>query len=233
MPAQPVLVSESCGRTQESIIPMATTTDSVGIPLRKPADTKANLHPLVLERWSPRAFQDKPVPREDLRALLEAARWAPSSSNEQPWRFIVATREDHENFEKVLSTLVEFNQAWAKNAPVLMLAVAKKTSSKGGENLWAKHDVGLSLGSLVFQAAALGLHVHMMAGLNPEKAREVFHIPGDYEAVTAVAVGYAGDPNTLAETLRERELAPRSRKPLAEIAFAGDWNQPAFTSESD
>ncbi len=212
---------------------MATSGKSIGISPRKPADTKANLHPHIRERWSPRAFQNKSVAREDLKALLEAARWAPSSSNEQPWRFIVAAKEDRENFEKVLSTLVEFNQGWAKNAPLLMLAVAKKTSSNGSENRWAKHDVGLSLGSLVFQAAALGLHVHMMAGLEPEKAREVFHIPEEYEALTAVAVGYAGDPNTLPDKLRERELAPRTRKPLAEIAFTGDWNRPAFTSGSD
>jgi nitroreductase len=212
---------------------MATTTESIGIPPRKPADTNANLHPLVRERWSPRAFQAKSVTLEDLRSLLEAARWAPSSSNEQPWRFIVARKEDSGQFQKVLSTLVEFNQGWAKHAPVLILAVAKKTSSNGSENRWAKHDVGLALGSLVFQAMALGLHVHMMAGLSAEKAQEVFHIPDDYETVTAIAVGYAGDPNTLSEKLRERELGARVRKPLSEIAFSGDWNQPAFTSESD
>jgi nitroreductase len=233
MPAEAVLVSESCDGAGDSILTMASTTNSTGILPRKSADTKANLHPYIRERWSPRAFQDRPVAREDLKTLLEAARWAPSSSNEQPWRFIVAPKEDRSQFERALSTLVEFNQEWARNAPVLILAVAKKTSHSGGENRWARHDLGLALGSLVFQAAALGLHVHMMAGFSAEKAQEVFHIPDDHEAVTAVAIGYLGDPNTLSDKLRERELAPRTRKPLGEIAFSGDWNQPAFTSESD
>jgi nitroreductase len=201
--------------------------------LSKPAESASNLHPHIRERWSPRSFRDAPVSLEDLWTLLEAARWAPSSSNEQPWRFIVGRKEDKETFAKVLSVLVEGNQAWAKNAPVLLLAVAKKTNSKGAENRWAWHDVGLALGSLVFQATAIGLHVHMMAGFDADKAREVFHIPEGYEATTAAAVGYLGDPNALPERLKERELAPRQRKPIEEIAFRSDWGRPAFTSDSD
>jgi nitroreductase len=208
---------------------MDSIMDSPDKPLRKPADTKANLHPLIRERWSPRAFRDGGVPVDDLKTLLEAARWAPSSANEQPWRFIVARKEDPETFGRVLGSLVEFNQEWAKHAPVLMLAVAKKTSANGKENKWARHDIGLSLGSLVFQAMALGLHVHMMAGFNPDAAREAFAIPEDHEVCTAIAIGYLGDPNTLPEKLRERELATRTRKTLEEIAFAGQWNRAAFT----
>ncbi len=201
--------------------------------LSKPAESKSNLHSLIRERWSPRSFRDASVSLEDVRTMLEAARWAPSSSNEQPWRFIVGRREDKETFAKVLSVLVESNQVWAKNAPVLLLAVAKKTSSKGAENRWARHDVGLALGSLVFQAMALGLRVHMMAGFNADKAREVFHIPDDYEATTAAAIGYLGDPNALPEKLKDRELTARTRKPIEEIAFTSDWGHPAFTSDSD
>lgn len=212
---------------------MATPTNTQTAHLRKPAETDANLHPLIRERWSPRAFRDESVSPEDVRTILEAARWAPSSSNEQPWRFIVARKEDEETFAKIVSTLVEFNQGWAKHAPVLMLAVAKKTASNGAENPWARHDVGLALGSLVFQAMALGLHVHMMAGFDGAKAREVFSLPAEYEACTAVAVGYLGDPNTLPDKLRQRELAPRQRKPLSEIAFAAEWGKPLFTSDSD
>lgn len=201
--------------------------------LSKSAESKSNLHPHIRERWSPRSFRDSSVPLEDVRTLLEAARWAPSSSNEQPWRFILGRKEDKDTFLKVLSVLNESNQVWAKNAPVLLLAVAKKTNSKGAENRWARHDVGLALGSLVFQAMALGLHVHMMAGFNADKAHEVFHIPDDYDVTTAAAIGYVGDPNALPEKLKERELAARTRKPIEEIAFTSDWGHPAFTSDSD
>lgn len=211
---------------------MAASNPSV-TALSKPAESKSNLHPHIRERWSPRSFRDASVSPEDVRALLEAARWAPSSANEQPWRFIIGRREDKEAFAKVLSVLVEGNQVWARNAPVLLLAVSKKTTSRGAENRWARHDVGLALGSLVFQATALGLHVHMMAGFNADKAREVFHIPDDYEATTAAAIGYLGDPNALPENLKERELAPRKRKPIEEIAFTSDWGRAAFTSDSD
>src|SRR6185312_10835149 len=211
---------------------MAASNPSVAT-FSKPAESKSNLHPHIRERWSPRSFRDAPVSLEDVKTLLEAARWAPSSSNEQPWRFIVGRKEDQETFAKVLRVLVESNQVWAKNAPVLLLAVAKKTNSKGLENRWARHDVGLALGSLVFQATALGLHVHMMAGFNPDKAREIFHIPDDYDVTTAAAVGYLGDPNALPEKLKARELAARTRKPIEEIAFTSDWGHPAFTSDSD
>jgi nitroreductase len=180
----------------------------------------------VRDRWSPRAFSERSVSVDDLALLLEAARWAPSSSNEQPWRFIVARKEDADSFAKIHSVLVESNQTWTKHAAVLMLAIAKKTfGATGNPNLWARHDVGLALGSLTLQASALGIFVHPMAGFDPEKARSVFHIPDDFEPVTAVAIGYPGDPNALPEKLKTRELAPRTRKPLQEIAFGGNWGE--------
>jgi nitroreductase len=212
---------------------MPTSTDR---PFSKPADTDLAIHPLIRDRWSPRAFADRSVPVDDLKLLFEAARWAPSSSNLQPWRFIIARKEDKQAFDKVLSVLVEFNQNWAQHTPVLLLAVAKMTGADDRTpNRWAMHDVGLALSNLLIQATALGLHVHYMAGFSAEKAREVFKFPDGYEAATAGVIGYLGDPNALPDKLRERELAPRVRKPLSEIAFDGVWGEPAFppTSGSD
>jgi nitroreductase len=195
--------------------------------LQKSADTKLNLHPFVRDRWSPRAFSEQSVSVADLELLLEAARWAPSCSNEQPWRFLVARKEDAATFARILAVLDEGNQIWTKRAPVLMLAIAKKTFGETGHpNKWAPHDVGLALGSLITEASALNIFVHPMAGFDPEKARSVFHIPDDFEPMTAVAIGYLGDPNSLPDKLRQRELARRVRRPLSEVAFGGDWGSP-------
>ena len=208
---------------------MAAANTVSDLPIEKPAVSDSNLHPLIRNRWSPRAFSDGEVSPQDLRTLLEAARWAPSASNEQPWRFIVARKQDSVAFAKVLSVLVEANQVWAKNAAVLMVAVAKKTSSSSQKpNGHAWHDVGLALGNLVLQAGALGLHVHMMAGFDAAKAREVFHIPDDFDATTAIAVGYVGDQGCLPDKLHVRETAARSRKSLQEIAFGDTWEKPLF-----
>jgi nitroreductase len=198
-------------------------------PVSKSADTQLKLHPFIRDRWSPRAYSEKSVSSGDLEILLEAARWAPSCSNEQPWRFIVARKEDQEGFAKILSVLDEGNQIWTKHAPVLMLTVIKKTFGQTGTpNRWAPHDAGLALGSLMTQASSMGLYVHPMAGYDPDKARTTFQIPDDFEPMTAVALGYLGDPNTLPEKLRLRELAPRTRKPLGEIAFGTVWGQSLF-----
>ncbi len=186
------------------------------------------IHDLLKRRWSPRAFADRPVEPDKLRRLLEAARWAPSSYNEQPWAFIVATKDQPEQLERLLSCLIEANQSWAKAAPVLMLTVAHQTFAKNNQmNRHAFHDVGLAMAQLTVQATAEGLFVHQMAGILPDKAREVFGIPADWEPVAGVAVGYLGDPNQLPERLRERELAPRTRKPLDEFVFTGTWGTPS------
>jgi nitroreductase len=192
---------------------------------KKPAETSAPIHDLIKHRWSPRAFDSRPVEPEKLRSLLEAARWASSSYNAQPWYFIVATKDELENYRRVLDTFVEFNQGWAKNAPVLGLTVAKLKFDDGRTNRHAFHDVGQAMANLVTQAEALGLSVHQMAGIDPEKARKIFGIPADYEAVAAFALGYAGDPATLPDQLRERELAPRERKPLDSFVFTGQWGK--------
>jgi nitroreductase len=179
---------------------------------------------LLAKRWSPYAFADKPVSRADLCSLFEAARWAPSSYNEQPWSYIVATQEQPEEFARVLSCLVEGNQAWAKNVPVLALGVVTmKFKMNGKDNRAAVHDLGLASSDLVTEATSRGLAVHQMIGILPDKAREVFQIPAGSEAWTGIAIGYVGDLNTLPETLKPRDLAPRQRKPLKDFVFTGQW----------
>ena len=192
--------------------------------MQKPAPTEFPVHDLIRDRWSPRAFADKTVPPEVLRSLFEAARWAPSSSNEQPWSYIVATREDKENFEKMLSVLVEFNANWAKNAPVLALAIAELVFEKNNApNRNAQYDTGAATALLAVEATSRGLAVHQMAGFDPDKARKVFEIPAGWDAIAAIAFGYPGDLESLPQPLRDRELAPRVRKPLSKFVMTGRW----------
>jgi nitroreductase len=196
--------------------------------VQKPAPADVPLHEVIRNRWSPRAFADKSVAPEVLRSIFEAARWAPSSNNEQPWAYLVATKDDPENFAKMLGTLVEFNQGWAKNAPVLALSVVHPNWSKDGKpNPVAQHDVGSASAQLTFEANSRGLFVHQMAGFDAKKARQVFSIPEDWQPVAAMAIGYPGDSASLPQSLRERELAPRSRKPLSAMVMTGKWGQTA------
>ena len=186
------------------------------------------IHDLSRRRWSPRAFADKAVPADVLASLLEAARWSPSSSNEQPWAFVVATKADAAGFERVLSTLVEQNQRWAKAAPVLMIGAARKAFARNGvPNKWHAYDLGQSVSHLTTEATARGLFVHQMAGFDPDKARSALGIPAEFEPVVAIAVGYLGDPATLPDDLREREVAPATRKPQSEFVFSGKWGTSA------
>lgn len=183
---------------------------------------------MIRERWSPRAFLDKPVEPAKLLSLLEAARWAPSSFNDQPWYFLVARKTEPEEFAKLLECLVEGNQAWAKAAPVLIISVARRTFEQNGKpNRCAVHDVGLASENLTLEAVAQGLVTHGMAGIKPERIREVYGLPENCEPVAGWAIGYAGEPDTLEGALRERELAPRTRKELGEFVFGGKWGTPA------
>jgi nitroreductase len=195
--------------------------------MRNPAPTDVPVHELVRERWSPRAFSDKPVPANVLRGLFEAARWAPSSFNTQPWAYIVATKGDKENFDKIVGTMVEFNQGWTQHVPVVALSIAQVTNKEGKPNRHAFHDVGSASAQLTVQAVSQGLFVHQMSGFDPAKARQVFDIPADWEAVAAMAIGYPGDPASLPDKLKQRELAPRTRKPLSEFVMAGRWGHTA------
>ena len=192
--------------------------------MQKPASTDFPVHALIRDRWSPRAFAGKPVEPALLASLFEAARWAPSSNNEQPWAYLVATNDDAENFAKTLSVLVEFNASWAKNAPVLALAVSRLNfQSNNTPNRNAFYDTGAATALLSVEATARGLLVHQMAGFEPAKAKQVFEIPLDCEPIAAIAIGYPGDPDSLPQKLRDREVAPRTRKPLAEFVMSGRW----------
>jgi nitroreductase len=194
----------------------------------KAAATDFPVLELVSERWSPYAFEDRPVPESDLCSLFEAARWAPSSYNEQPWGYVVATKDDPEQFAGVLSCLVESNQVWAKAAPVLALGIVSLRFAHDGKlNRAAVHDLGLAAGNLLAEATARGIVVHQMIGILPDRAREVFEIPEDYEAWTALAIGYRGDPAALPDALKERDLRPRQRKPLSQFVFSGKWGHPS------
>ena len=201
--------------------------------MHKPATNAFPIHDLIRDRWSPRAFSDKPVQPEVLASLFEAARWAPSSFNEQPWAYLVATKDDPENFAKMLSVLVDFNAGWAKNAPVLVLAVARLTFQNNGKpNRNAFYDTGAASALLSVEATARGLVVHQMAGFDAEKARQAFAIPSGWEPIAAMAIGYPGDTSSLPDSLREKELAPRTRKPLSEFVMSGRWGHTAsFVSE--
>ena len=196
--------------------------------MEKPADTTYPVHDLIRIRWSPRAFADRRVQSDDLRSLLEAARWAPSCYNEQPWSFLLATIDDHDAYERILACLTDRNRRWAQRAPVLMISVATLTFSETGQpNRHAFHDVGLAVENLVIQATALGLVVHQMAGMFPDLVKAEFNLPPHHEAVAAIALGYHGDPASLPEQLHRRELAKRTRKPLSAFVFTETWASPS------
>lgn len=182
------------------------------------------VHELIARRWSPCAFSDRPVSHDELRSIFEAARWAASSYNEQPWSYIVATKSEPQEFERMLSCLVDANQLWAKAAPVLALGCASLNFTRNGKpNAAALHDLGAASATLTLEATARGLFVHQMIGILPDKARELYQIPEGVQPLTGMAIGYAAPPDTLPEKLRERDLAPRSRKPLADFVFDGKW----------
>jgi nitroreductase len=189
-------------------------------------ETKIEIHPLLGERWSPRAFAPRAVEREKLLKLFEAARWAPSSNNAQPWSFIVATRENPAEHRRLLSVLASGNAQWAQQAPVLVLSIAKLDFDRPGRpNRHAFYDVGQAVANLTVEATSLGLAVHQMAGFDIEQARATFGLPAGCEPVTVIAIGYRGDPETLPEPFRSRERAPRVRKPLEQMLFSGTWGQ--------
>nr|VFJ48404.1 MAG: Nitroreductase [Candidatus Kentron sp. FM]VFJ70222.1 MAG: Nitroreductase [Candidatus Kentron sp. FM]VFK20042.1 MAG: Nitroreductase [Candidatus Kentron sp. FM] len=199
--------------------------------MRKNAKTDYPLHDLLERRWSPRAFSGRPVEPATLGSLFEAARWSASCYNEQPWRFIVATREDADAHRRLSTCLVEANETWAKDAGALVLCVVKRTFTlNGNPNRCSWHDLGAATAQLTFQAMSSGLYVHPMAGILADKARDVYGIPEDFEPVTILAIGYLGDPNKLPDSIKTQEIAPRERKPLMELVFADGWERPAQLS---
>ena len=196
--------------------------------MRKPAPADRPIHPLLAERWSPYAFTDKGVDEADLLALFEAARWAASSYNEQPWRFIVARREDTAAFEKVLSCLVPFNQGWARHAPVLALGLVRTLRpGDGSPNSAAQHDLGLAAASLTVEATHRGLSVHQMSGIVADRIRKIWTLPDDVLPLTALAIGRAAPVEAAPEDMRDRQARPRERRRLPEFVFGERWGEPA------
>ena len=194
--------------------------------MEKPAPADHPIQDLLARRWSPRVFADEAVPGKILVSLFEAARWAPSAFNEQPWFFLLAAREDRAAFERMLACLTPGNQAWAKGAPVLLLTAARLAFERNAKpNRHALHDLGLAAMSLVVEATARGLMAHQMAGIERETIAKTYDLPEGVEPVTALALGYPAD--TIPEELREREAAPRSRKALEDFIFAEAWGKPA------
>lgn len=194
--------------------------------MEKPTPVDHAIEELLKRRWSPRAFANRIVEREKLQSLFEAARWAASSFNEQPWSFIVATKEKPEEFGALLSCLVERNQQWAQLAPVLMVSIAKLNFERNGKlNRHAFHDVGMAVGNLILQATVFGLYVHQMAGFSVDKVRETYGVPEGFEPVAAIALGYPDDPNVLPEPFRQQEIAPRQRKPTGSFVFEAKWGE--------
>lgn len=185
------------------------------------------VHELIAKRRSGRAFSSKLLDAPTIGSLLEAARWAASASNEQPWSFVVTEKQKPSRHGRLVGCLVEFNAEWAQHAPLLILSIARLNfASTGKPNRHALHDVGQAAANLATQATAMGLIAHQMAGFDVQKARNEFAIPEDHEPAAVIAVGYPGDPADLPDKLRQRELAPRQRRPLRVFVFSGTWGQP-------
>lgn len=196
----------------------------------KQAPATEDILPVVRHRWSPRSFSDREVSGQDLRTIFEAVRWTASSYNEQPWRFFVGHRGS-DTYQKIFDSLGEFNQVWAKSAPVLIMGVTKtKFSHNGSENSVALFDLGAASITLCYQAMALGLHTHQMAGFSREKARQLFGFPEDFLPGSVIALGYQGEPSALkSEQMLQQEIAPRERKALGEIVLSA-WGKAAQLS---
>jgi len=196
--------------------------------MEKRAEPDYPIHELLQKRWSPRAFSNDTPEKETLQRLFEAARWAPSASNEQPWYFIVGQQGD-ETFGKIFETLVEFNQLWVKTAPIVAIAFGKTISAKSGKtNDWFSYDVGQAVAHLTFQATHEGLFVHQMGGFDKKKAAEIFNIPDGYEAITAFAIGQNGDYTQLHPNLQKLEIAKRERKSIGDFVFSNTFGQKSF-----
>jgi nitroreductase len=182
------------------------------------------------KRWSPYAFSSRPVSPEDMRACFEAARWAPSSYNEQPWRYVVATSEQKERFDTLVECLAEGNRPWAKRAPVLAIGMYKQTFERNGkENKAAPHDLGIASAFLTVEATHRGLHVHQMIGIEPDTIREKFDLPENVEPYTAIALGYLGDHSDLdelPEDYAKRDKNERTRLEQSQFVFGGDFGVP-------
>lgn len=197
--------------------------------MNKPALTQVPILDVIANRWSGRAYDaNKLVTQQQIISMLEAARWAPSCFGDEPWRFIVMDKNNNATaWEKAFDCLVPGNQAWAKDAPVLILICADSLFSHNQKlNRWSAYDTGAAAISLCLQATSMGLMTHQMGGFDGEKARDIFAIPEQYQMMSMLAVGYAAEVDSLPDELKEREVAPRKRRALSELFYDGVWNQP-------
>lgn len=195
--------------------------------IENPADVEVPIHPVLRHRWSPKGFTDRQISEETLRSILEAARWAPSSYNEQPWRFVVATKYEPETHDQMVEMLTKGNQRWAKSAPVLMLAFVRTTFEKtGAKNRIAAHDLGQSVAQMTVEAVSRGVFVHQMAGIQLKRIRQTYDVPESLKPAVGIALGYAPDPSDLSDDEVELQLKDRARKPLRELAYRGDFDIP-------
>ncbi|HEY7987208.1 MAG TPA: nitroreductase family protein [Methylophilaceae bacterium] len=196
--------------------------------MKKPAITQVDIHPLIAERWSSRAYDgSKSVTQEQIIALLEAARWAPSCYGDQPWRFVLWNKAtDPAGWQQALECLVPGNQSWVKDAPLLILVAADSLFNHNGQaNRWAQYDTGAAAENLCLQAEALGLKAHQMGGFDVDKARAVAAVPPQYHLMAMLSVGYAAALEDISDDLKGREIAPRVRRELHELFFAGSWGK--------
>lgn len=184
------------------------------------------INDLIAKRYSPRAFSERIVEKEKLDKMFEAARWAPSSFNDQPWSFIFASKENKKDFYSILDTMVEFNRNWAKTAPMLIAAIARKNFEvTGKKNLHAWYDVGQSVAMMSLQATEMGLFLHQMAGFSHDKAAQVLEVPDTHQVVTLIAAGYLGDKDILPSDIAKNEDKPRVRKKQQDFVFSGKWGR--------
>ena len=208
-------------------MPHYTFNKSVNHP--KHAASDHDILDVIRRRWSPRAFDaDRDVMPADLRTMFEAARWAPSSFNEQPWRFVVANRRrTPEAFDALIRTLLPNNEGWARHAPVLILvAIRTMLNRTGGQNQHAWYDAGQAVGYLTLQATSLGLSIRQMEGFDRDAARAACAVPGDFDPIVVMAVGYTGDPGALVtERHRVAEVQPRERQPVSDFVFEAVWDR--------
>lgn len=189
----------------------------------KTANTKYPVDELIKKRWSPRSFSNQPLEREKLLTLFEAATWAASSRNEQPWRFIYGINGEDESYKKIFETLVVWNQKWAKTAPVLALGIAKMNSDYHNKpNDYAWYDLGQAVATMAVQASADNIYMHQMGGFDPDIARSLFKLPDEYTAVVAIAIGYIGEADNLPEDMKELEVKERTRLDLNSVLFTNE-----------
>lgn len=192
----------------------------------KAPSTDYSIHPLIASRWSPRAYDPRPVESEKLQRIFEAARWTASANNLQPWYFLVGLKGD-EVYQKIFDSLVEFNQLWSVNAPILVLAIAKTINIKGEPNKSFAFDLGQSVAILSLQAMEEGVYTHQMGGFNASAAELALGIPKDYKILVAFTLGYLGDAEILHPKLQKLEMSPRSRRPVSESVFTGSFGHKA------